>query len=79
MYEPLWIHPRTAAQRGIKDGDIVKAYNERGSVLCGGAINLISPSKTTSKNCTGMASSGYLVEVEKVTAAQNGKVEEPVS
>ena len=24
MYEPLWIHPSTAAERGIKNGDIVK-------------------------------------------------------
>ena len=36
----------------------------------GGAINLISPRGTVSKNCPGMATSGYLVEVEKVTAAQ---------
>ena len=36
----------------------------------GGAINLISPAKTLSKNCPGMTSSGYLVEVEKVTMAQ---------
>jgi anaerobic selenocysteine-containing dehydrogenase len=101
MYEPLWLNTQTAAERGIKDGDIVRAYNERGSVLCGarvwerimpgvsytdhgsrvdwiipgeldrgGAINLISPTKTLSKNCPGMASSGYLVEVEKVTLAQ---------
>jgi len=101
MYEPLWLNPETAAARGIKDGDIVRAYNERGSVLCGarvwermmpgvayvdhgsrvdwilpgkldrgGAINLISPAKTVSKNCPGMASSGYLVEVEKVTMPQ---------
>jgi len=32
----------------------------------GGAINAISPHGTTSKNATGMASSGYLVEVERV-------------
>jgi molybdopterin guanine dinucleotide-containing S/N-oxide reductase-like protein len=31
----------------------------------GGAINTITPHKTTSKNCTGMAISGFLVEVEK--------------
>ena len=36
----------------------------------GGAINLISPTKTVSKNCPGMASSGYLVEVEKISMAQ---------
>jgi anaerobic selenocysteine-containing dehydrogenase len=36
----------------------------------GGAINLISPHNITSKNAAGMATSGYLVEVEKVTMAQ---------
>ncbi len=36
----------------------------------GGAINLISPRNTMSKNCLGQATSGYLVEVEKVTMAQ---------
>jgi trimethylamine-N-oxide reductase (cytochrome c) len=36
-YEPLWIHPSDAAKRGIKTGDIVKTYNERGAVL-GGAL-----------------------------------------
>ncbi len=35
MYEPLWLNPQTAAARGIQNGDIVKAYNERGAVLCG--------------------------------------------
>jgi trimethylamine-N-oxide reductase (cytochrome c) len=101
MYEPLWLNPKTAAERGIKDGDIVRAYNEKGSVLCGayvtermipgvsyvdhgarvdwiipgeldrgGAINLISPAGTVSQNCPGMASSGYLVQVEKVSAEQ---------
>jgi trimethylamine-N-oxide reductase (cytochrome c) len=36
-YEPLWIHPKDAEERGIKDGDIVRIYNERGAVL-GGAL-----------------------------------------
>ncbi len=36
-YEPLWLHPSDAAKRGIKNGDIVKVYNERGVVL-GGAL-----------------------------------------
>ena len=38
LYEPVWIHPVDAAKRGIKDGDIVKIYNERGIVL-GGALS----------------------------------------
>ena len=36
----------------------------------GGAINLISPRGTASKNCIGQATSGYLVEAEKVGMAQ---------
>jgi anaerobic selenocysteine-containing dehydrogenase len=100
-YEPLWMSPQDAEKRGIKSGDIVKSYNERGAVLggayvtermrpsvvymdhgarCdwiipgeldrGGAINLISPYNLISKNCNGMATSGYLVEVEKVSMEQ---------
>ena len=101
MYEPLWINPKDAERRGIKSGDIVRSYNERGAVLCGaivwerimpgvvyvdhgsrvdwiipgkldrgGAINLISPEGTVSKNAPGQATSSYLVEVEKVNMTQ---------
>jgi len=31
---PLHIHPVDASARGIRNGDIVKVYNDRGSVLC---------------------------------------------
>jgi molybdopterin guanine dinucleotide-containing S/N-oxide reductase-like protein len=37
-YEPVWIHPSEAAKRGIKTGDIVKVYNERGVVLGGAYV-----------------------------------------
>ena len=37
MYEPIWINPQEAEARGIKEGDIVRLFNERGSVL-GGAL-----------------------------------------
>ena len=98
QYEPVWMHTSEAEKRGIRHGDIVKVYNERGVVLCGayvterlvpqtcyvdhgarldpiipgwldrgGDINTITPTATTSKNATGMAVSGFLVEVEKVT------------
>lgn len=98
QYEPIWIHTSEAEKRGIKHGDIVKVYNERGVVLCGayvterlipttcyvdhgsrldpiipgyldrgGCINTITPTSMTSKKSTGMAVSGFLVEVEKVT------------
>lgn len=97
LYEPLWINPSDASRRGIEAGDIVKAFNERGIVLCGayvtervmpgvvyvdhgsrvdwivpgqvdrgGAINLICPAGTTSKNCVGEVTSSYLVEVAKL-------------
>jgi anaerobic selenocysteine-containing dehydrogenase len=101
MYEPAWINTSTAKEKGIKSGDIVKIFNERGTVLCGayvterlmpgvvyvdhgsrcdwiipgrldrgGAINLISPDGIISKNCGGQATSGYLVDVERVSMAQ---------
>ena len=38
QYEPAWLSPRTAEARGIKHGDIVKVYNERGTVLCGAYV-----------------------------------------
>ena len=36
----------------------------------GGCNNLISPANSTSKNACGMATSGYLVEVQKVTMSE---------
>jgi trimethylamine-N-oxide reductase (cytochrome c) len=101
QYEPVWLHPSEAEKRGIRHGDIVKVYNERGTVLCGayvterliektcyvdhgsrldpiipgkldrgGAINTITPTATTGKHSTGMAVSGFLVEVAKVADAE---------
>lgn len=98
-YEPMWLHTSEAEKRGIKNGDIIKIFNERGIVLGGayvterlrpgvvyidhgaridpiipgkvdrgGAINTISPDGVTSKNAVGQATSGYLVEVGRVTA-----------
>lgn len=37
QYEPVWINPVDAEKAGIKDGDIVRVFNERGWVM-GGAI-----------------------------------------
>lgn len=37
LYEPLWINPKDAGKLGLKDGDVARMYNERGSVL-GGVI-----------------------------------------
>jgi len=95
-YHTCWVHPKDAAERGIRDGDVIKVYNERGAVLYGtmvterimpgvisidhgakydpivageldrgGAINTIVPAKPCSQNATGMATSGFLVQVER--------------
>ncbi len=32
-YEPIWVNPLDAEARGIKDGDVIKVFNERGIVL----------------------------------------------
>ncbi|HTN32801.1 MAG TPA: molybdopterin-dependent oxidoreductase, partial [Marinobacter sp.] len=37
--EPCWIHPKDAAARGIKDGDVVRAFNDRGQILAGAIIS----------------------------------------
>ena len=34
QYEPAWMHPATAEEQGICHGDIIKVFNERGTVLC---------------------------------------------
>jgi anaerobic selenocysteine-containing dehydrogenase len=38
LYEPVWLHPSEAEKRGIKNGDVVKIFNERGVVLCGAYV-----------------------------------------
>ncbi len=38
-YEPIWLAPQDAEARGIKNGDIVKVFNERGTVLVGARIS----------------------------------------
>ena len=37
-YEPLWISPADAARRRIRSGDVVRVYNERGTVLGGAYV-----------------------------------------
>jgi biotin/methionine sulfoxide reductase len=36
--EPVWIHPRDAAVRGVVDGDIVRLSNARGACLAGACV-----------------------------------------
>jgi len=100
LYEPVWINPQDATARGIRDGDIVKIYNERGAILGGarvteriipgavsqdhgarhdpiapeldrgGSNNIISPRGLVSRNCLGVVTSGFLVEIERVDLAE---------
>ncbi len=37
-YQTMWLHPSEAAKKGIKDGDIVNIFNERGGVLAGAYV-----------------------------------------
>ncbi|MDJ0929737.1 molybdopterin dinucleotide binding domain-containing protein [Breoghania sp.] len=37
--EPCVIHPDDAAKRGIKDGDLVRVFNDRGQILTGARIS----------------------------------------
>lgn len=36
--EPIWINPKDAKSKGIKNGDIVRVFNKRGEVLAGALI-----------------------------------------
>jgi trimethylamine-N-oxide reductase (cytochrome c) len=38
QYHPLWMNPADAERRGIKPGDVVSLYNERGIVLAGAYV-----------------------------------------
>jgi molybdopterin guanine dinucleotide-containing S/N-oxide reductase-like protein len=38
QYQPVWIHPQDAAKKGINKGDVVKIFNERGTVLAGAYV-----------------------------------------
>ncbi len=103
LYEAVWINTETAVSHGIQNGDIVRLFNERGSVLGGayitervipgviymdhgaradpihdtldrgGNINAIVPTEIISKNCAGMATSGFLLDVERVGLDQLDK------
>jgi len=37
-YQPCWLHPKTAEPMGIKYGDVISLYNERGTILCGAYV-----------------------------------------
>jgi molybdopterin guanine dinucleotide-containing S/N-oxide reductase-like protein len=37
-FEPIYLHPTDAADRGIATGDVVRVFNDRGAVLCGAMV-----------------------------------------
>lgn len=63
-YEPVWINPDDARERDIKDGDIVRIYNERGSVL-GGAL-------VTPRICRHAVSQDHGARVDSVVTGRGG-------
>lgn len=38
QYQPVWLHPVDAEEKGVSDGEVVKIYNERGAVLAGARV-----------------------------------------
>ncbi|KFD21341.1 trimethylamine-N-oxide reductase [Yokenella regensburgei ATCC 49455] len=36
--EAIWVHPKDASARGINNGDLVRAFNERGQILVGAVV-----------------------------------------
>jgi trimethylamine-N-oxide reductase (cytochrome c) len=64
MYEPIWIHPSEAEKRGIKQGDIIGMYNERGMVLGGAYV--------TERVGPGVAYQDHGARVDYITADPNG-------
>ena len=36
--EPVWLHPRDARARGIRQGDVVRVHNDRGACLAGAHV-----------------------------------------
>ncbi len=38
-HEPVYINPQDAKKKGIKDGDIVRVFNDRGQLLAGAVLS----------------------------------------
>jgi len=57
--EPIWIHPEDAKKRGIKNGDFVRVFNERGSTLAGAIVT-----NATSEGVLRMCEGGWYDPME---------------
>lgn len=52
QYEPVWISPEDAADRGIAQGDLVKVFNDRGTILgCARVSERVEPGSITMAKC----------------------------
>ncbi len=57
--EPIWLNPKDAKKRGIKNGDVVKVYNKRGSTLAGAVVT-----EAVSPNVVRMCEGGWFDPIE---------------
>lgn len=57
--EPIWLNPKDAKKRGIKNGDVVKVYNKRGSTLAGAIVT-----EATSPNVVRMCEGAWFDPLE---------------
>lgn len=63
-YEPVWINPKDAKKLGIEYGDIVKLYNERGTVLGGAYV--------TERIIEGALSQDHGARIDPIVSGEGG-------
>ena len=64
MYEPVWVNPIDARNRGIKDGDILRIFNERGGVL--------GAARVTERIRPGVISQDHGARVDNIVSGTGG-------
>ena len=76
-----WLHPADAARRGIADGDVVRVYNDRGSLRLEAAVGervhagvVRVPSTRWAKKAADRQSVNALTSDERLTDVGNGPV-----
>ncbi|MFA5605446.1 MAG: molybdopterin-dependent oxidoreductase [Dehalococcoidales bacterium] len=73
-YSECWINPKDAEARGIKDGDLVKLYNERGIVL---AVAELSERAMEGDVYLEKAGGGDFIDIASINRGGNGNCISP--